>query len=264
MKNKNYSAVASFKKRVAEQKAHFNFKQLAVYGFLLAVAHVAFTIIFSDTLMVGACDVTLASFLGSIPASSAGSFTTTYVPQFIGFTAATVPTNFQIEVNGEPMIMSLDGAGLGAMTHIRQEARVANTYVFQLADGLMNSKNTIFTITNAVASTLNIYGWSPIKQGNNYFEYTRLSVLAGATTEISDFAYLGFPSAAATDRFQVAYNDGSVDSLIRDELNYNLGYYQGDLTSKYNIDNINPARITRVFFTPVGAQTAYKMSYRPA
>lgn len=261
---KNYSAVASFKKRVADQKAVFNFRQLAVYAFVIALVQVAFTAIMGDPLLAGGGSFMVASFLGSIPASSSGSFTVTYVPQFIGFTAATVPTNFQIEVNGEPMVMSLDGAGLNSMTHIRQEARVANTYVFQLADGLLNGKNTIFSITNAVASTLNIYGWSPIKQGFNYFEYTRLSVLAGATSEISDFAYLGFPSAAATDRFQVAYNDGSVDSLIRDELSYQLGYNQGDLASKYNIDNINPARITRVYFTPVAAQTCYKLAYRPS
>lgn len=261
---KTYSAVASFQKRVNEHKAHFNFRQLTAFAFILGLIHVALTFAFGDVLTATGGTLVTASFLGSIPASSSGSFTVTYVPQFIGFTATTVPTNFQIEVNGEPMIMSLDGNGLNSMTHIRQEARVANTYVFQLADGLLNSKNTIFTITNAVASTLNIYGWSPIKTGYNYFEYTRLSVLAGATNEVADFAYLGYPSAGASDRFQVAYNDGSVDSLIRDELQYQLGYNQGDLASKYNIDNINPARITRVYFTPVAAQTYYRMAYRPA
>lgn len=208
--------------------------------------------------------VVYASFLGSIPASSAGTFTTTYLPQFLGFTATTVPTNFQIEVNGKEMTFNLDGNGLNGMTHIRQENRVATQYVFQLSDGLINGVNCIWNITNAVASTLSIYGWSPIKKGDVYWKYNRLSVLAGATVEIDDFAYLSAPAAAAGDRFQIAYNDGSVDSLFRDELNYHLGYTQGDLASKYNIDNINPARISRVFFTGVAAQTLYRLSYDQA
>jgi hypothetical protein len=227
--------------------------------FFLLLCNLLFQSIFPQQSAKGV----VGSFLGSIPASLAGSFTTTYLPQFIGFTAATVPTNFQIEINGQPMSFSLDGPGLGAMTHIRQEDRVANTYVFQLADGLIQGVNCIFNITNAVASPLNIYGWSPVKDGSNLFEYTRLSVLAGATVSISKFGYVAFPSAAATDRFQVAYADGSVDSLIRDEVSYQLGYTQGILTNAFNIDNINPARIQKVDFTPVAAQTIYKMAYRP-
>lgn len=210
---------------------------------------------------VGASFLNVKGFMGSIPASSAGTFNTTYLPQFLGFTATTVPTNFQIEVNGQQMTFNLDGAGLNAMSHIRQQNRVANTYVFQLADGLINGVNCIWNITNAVAGVLNIYGWSPIKKGEVFWKYNRLAVLAGATVEVDDFAYLAAPSAAAADKFQVSYEDGSVDSLIRDEVNYHLGYTQGDLTSKYNIDNLNPARINRVYFTGVAAQTLYKLSY---
>jgi len=260
MKNHVRSAVASFKEGYKASE----YKKLSIFGFVLALVHIFTFAIFGSHLAAGAVDITTAAFLGSIPASSAGSFTVSYLPQFIGFTATTVPTNFQIEVNGQPMVFSLDGAGLNSMTHIRQEARVANTFVFQLADGQISNRNAIFNITNAVASTLSIYGWSPVKQGANYFEYSRGTVLAGATVELADFAYLGFPSAGATDRFQVAYNDGAVDNLIRDEVNYNLGYFQGDLVSKYNFDNVNPSRITRVFFTGVAQQTFYKLAYRPA
>ena len=202
------------------------------------------------------------AFLGSIPLSAQGSFTITYLPQFIGFTATSVPTNFQIEMNGEPMLFSLDDPGLTSMTHIRQNSRISNTYVFQLADGMVSGRNCVFTVTNAQAAVLNIYGWSPIKEGFNFYEYSRLTTLAGATSSISDFAYLAFPGASATDRWQVSYNDGSVDNLIREELNYDLGYYQGDTSGRYNIDNINPARIKKVYFTPTAQQTYYRMTYR--
>lgn len=202
----------------------------------------------------------VGAFLGQIAASSTGSFTTTYVPQFIGFTAATVPTNFQIEIGGESMIFSLDGNGLNSMTHIRQFTRVANTYVFQIADGLLNGKNAVFTIANAVAGVLSIYGWSPVKTGKSYYRYSKVPVLAGQEVAVTDFAYAAFPSMAATDRAAVAFRDKSVDNVGRDEINYHLGFTQGNLASQYNIDNFE-AKISKVLYTGTAAQTGYKLDY---
>lgn len=231
--------------------------------FLMFVPHLLFKglvqLLFGELKVSVSCGV----FQGSLAASSPGTFTTNYLPMFIGFTAATVPTNFQIEISGEPMVFNLDGNGLNAMTHIRHPYRAANTYVFQLADGEIK-KNCLFSVTNAVAATLNIFGWSPVKNGSVIYQYGKVPVDAGETVEESDFSYLGFPEAAATDKWQVAYNDSSVDNLVREEVNMILSRTQYDASGKYNIDNVAPARISRVWFTGTAAQTVYKQFYRRA
>ena len=202
---------------------------------------------------------------GTIPASSTASFQFTSIPQFIEFTATTVPTSFQIEINGVGFLFNLDGAGLNNMTHIRHMNRVANTYIFQLADGLILGKQGTVTIANAVAGTLTINAFSPVKRGTTYMVYGRISVLAGATVLLKKFAYGAFPSAATTDRFTIAYKDGSVDNVSREEVNVYLTNTQGSVfTSAYNIDNISPARIDNLQFTGTAAQTGYAMRYSAA
>lgn len=202
---------------------------------------------------------------GTIPASSTGSFQFTSIPQFIEFTATTVPTSFQIEINGDGFLFNLDGTGLNNMTHIRHINRVTNTYIFQLSDGLILGKQGTVTIANAVAGTLTINAFSPVKTGTTYFVYARVAVLAGATIMMKKFAYAAFPSAAATDRFTIAYLDGSVDNVGREEVNVYLTNTQGSVfTNAYNIDNIAPARIDNLQFTGTAAQTGYAMRYSPA
>lgn len=203
---------------------------------------------------------------GTIPASSTASFNINFVPQFIEFIATTVPTSFQINVNGDGMIFNLDGAGLNAMTHIRAQQRQTNSYLFQLADGLLNNKNGSVTITNAQASPLNIRFICPMKTGTFYLTYNPASALAPQGYNLQQFGYAGFPNAATTDSFQITYEDGSLDNVSREELNIYLGYTQNDTitTAKYNWDNIAPARTSQVAFTPVASQTFYVMKYQAA
>mgnify|MGYP000941406277 CR=1 FL=1 len=207
----------------------------------------------------------LAYVWGTIPASSTASFQFTSIPQFIEFTVTTVPTSFQIEINGDGFLFNLDGAGLNNMTHIRHLNRVANTYIFQLGDGLILGKQGTVTIANAFAGTLTINAISPVKMGTTYFVYARVAVLAGATVQMKNFSYAAFPSAATTDRFTIAYKDGSVDNVGREEVNVFLTSTQGSvITSAYNIDNISPARIDNLQFTGTAAQTGYAQRYVPA
>lgn len=202
---------------------------------------------------------------GTIGASTTGTFNFQQIPMFIEFTATTVPTLFQIEVNGEGMIFNLDGNGLTGMTHIRHQNRTTNTYIFQLANGLINGKNGIVTIANAVAGTLTINAWSPILKGNTYNVFGRLSALAAQVLPLKKFSYASFYSAASTDRFAISYNDGSTDNVGRDEVARMLGYTQGYFpTNPYNIDNISPARVNDVQFLPTAAQTVYAMRYAAA
>lgn len=201
---------------------------------------------------------------GTIPASSTGTFNFQQIPMFIGFTATTVPTSFQIEVNGEGMVFNLDGNGLTNMTHIRQQNRTTNTFIFQLGNGLINGKNGIVTIANAVAGVLTINAWSPILKGNTYNVHGRVAVLANQALSLQKFAYAAFPSMGATDRAAITYNDGSTDNVGQQELNAMLGYTQGYLpAAPYNFDNISPARVDTLQFIGA-AQTAYVMKYAPA
>jgi len=201
---------------------------------------------------------------GSIPASSTNSFNFQQIPMFIGFTATTVPTSIQIEVNGEGMVMNLDGAGITALTHIREQNRITNTYVFMLGNGLINGKNGTVTIANAQAAVLNVLGWSPILKGNTYNVHGRVAVLANQALTLKKFAYASFPSMGATDRVSITYNDGSTDNVGRDEIASMLGYTQGYLpAAPYNVDNISPARIDNLQFIGA-AQTAYLVKYAGA
>lgn len=200
---------------------------------------------------------------GTVGASTTGTFTFNYVPQFIEFVAATSPSLVQINVNGDGMVFNLDTNGLSAMTHIRSFSRVTNSYLFQLADGLLNNKNGSVTITTGV-SAVTVRAWSPVKQGSFYMTFNPAQALASQAYNLSKFAYASFPSTAATDAYQIAYNDNSLDNVTREELQVQLGYTENTGITKYAIDNISPARMSLVSFTPTAAQTFYVMKYQPA
>lgn len=207
--------------------------------------------------------IIMAVVWGSVGASTTGTFTFNFVPQFIEFVAATSPTLFQINVNGDGMVFNLDLNGLSGMTHIRAASRVTNSYLFQIADGLLNNKNGTVTITTGT-SAVTVRAWSPVKNGTMYCTFNPAAALAAQAFNLQKFAYASFPSAAATDAFQVAYADGSLDNMTREELNVYLGYTENSGITKYAVDNISPARISMVTFTPVAAQTFYVMKYQPA
>lgn len=206
---------------------------------------------------------------GTIAASSAGSFNITYVPQFIGFTIASAPTSFQINVQGDGVVFNLDANGCTSMSNIRLVGIVSNTYVFQLADGLINGKNGTVTITNSAAATLTVNAWSK-DVGSMYMVYMTQNALASSGIKLRKFAYAAFPSAAAADSFTIEYNEtvrgaGRITQVsTRDDLNFGLGYTQNQVTSRYNIDNIAPAQIDSVTFIPVAAQNVYVMNYQSA
>jgi hypothetical protein len=208
----------------------------------------------------------IAGVWGTIAASSTQSFNFNFVPQFIEFVTTSTPTSFQINVNGDGMVFNLDANGCNGMTHIRAYQRQANSYMYQLADGLLNNKNGSVTIANATAATLTIRYWSPIKTGSIYCTFNPAQALANQGYNLQQYAYASFPSAAATDPFQLTYADGSLDNITREELNVSLGYNQNDTvtTAKYASDNIAPARISQLTFTPAAAQTFYVMKYQPA
>lgn len=211
----------------------------------------------ADSLMI------LAVVWGSVGASTTGTFSFNFVPQFIEFIAPTSPSLFQINVNGDGMVFNLDTNGLSGMTHIRAVNRATSSYMFQLSDGLLNNKNGTVTITTGV-SAVTVRAWSPVKNGTMYLTYNPAAALAAQAYNLQKFAYASFPSAAAADPFQLAYADGSLDNVTREELNTYLGYTENTGITRYAVDNISPARISMVTFTPAAAQTFYVMKYQAA
>lgn len=198
---------------------------------------------------------------GSIAASSAGSFNITYVPQYIGFTIASSPTLFQINVQGDGVIFNLDATGSTAMKNIRFVGAFANQYVFQLANGLINGKNGTVNITNAAAAQLDIYAWSQMP-GNMYMTYLTQKALGSSGIDLRKFAYAAFPSAGASDIFTLQYNTGITQQSYRNDLQYMLGYTQENVGSVYNFDNISPSLIDTITYTPTADQNIYVMQYQ--
>jgi hypothetical protein len=200
--------------------------------------------------------------LGTAAASVTTVIPLTYLPMFIGFSVASAPTSLQININGDGITFNMDSTGLTAMNNIRQLGTIATTYIYQLSNGLVKNKVGTLTFANSAAASVSIYGWSPFNTAQAYCVYTQQNVLANSGATFNRFAYMAFPSAAASDAFIINYNDGGSDNVSRNELNFNLPYTQDSLASRYNIDNINPARISQVTFIPAAAQNVYQMNYQ--
>lgn len=198
------------------------------------------------------------SKLLSIAASSTETKSLDYCPEIIVFSASTVPTSFKIEVEGE-VIFSLDGTGLSNLTGIRAIGEFpANTYVFQIADGRING-STSFTIANAVASAIDIYGWYN-SRGSMFVKHQMQKSFANVTKTIKDFAFAAFPSAAATDQFSVTFADGTVSMLLRNELEALIAMTQEVSATRYCLDNYERT-IKSIDFLGAADQSIYFTKY---
>lgn len=199
--------------------------------------------------------------IGTLAASATTTINLTWVPQYVFFIAATVPTAFKVNVYGDGVISDIDGNGCTALNSIRLYGAVTNGYLLPVANGLLKGKNTDITITNAVAATVDVYGLA-FNAGYAYVQMIRQYLLANSGAEFNDFAYIAFPSAAAGDLYQVTFRDGTTHLFTYLELNAALGLTQVPITSRYNVDNLN-GQISLLQATPAAAQTAYLVRYIP-
>lgn len=229
---------------------------------LLSIA-AGFATLWLTSMQASAVGLMVAYLWGSVAASTSGSFNITYVPQYIGFTIASAPTSFIINVQGDGVIFNLDANGNTVMKNIRMIGVVSNTYIFQLANGLINGKNGTVTITNAAAAQLDVYAWSQ-QPGNYYMTYLTQNALASSGIQLTKFAYAGFPSAAAADLWTISYKTGLTQNAQRNDLINQIGYTQNETTTKYAIDNVAPAIVDSVTFIPAAAQNVYVMQYQAA
>lgn len=204
--------------------------------------------------------------LATIPAGATVSFDTVFVPQFIVLRNVNDSqpnvTAMRINVNGDGVIFNLDTAGMLGMNYIRSigAPQAPLRQMYQLANGLVNGKNCTWTITNAAAVDLQIYGYSKQKNGNLYFTYLTQRNFANSGSDYTDFAYLAFPNAVAGDSFTVVFNDGTVSVVEIFELSADTIYTQG--IQRQALDNISPARVRMVTFIPLADQNVYLLRYQ--
>jgi hypothetical protein len=230
-----------------------------IFSLLLALSVVGI-----DYLIGGASvDVVAASLLFSVAASAAGAVNSlSFCPEFITFNIATVPSSFRIEVAGDGVIFSLDTNGMTNLSGVRQVGALpANQYVYQIADGVIK-RNTTFTITNATAAQLDIYGFSNSK-GSNYVAHLMTKAFANASSTVDNFLYAAFPSAAATDTFTITWSDRTVQTMRRLELVSYLAYRQQVADTRYNFDNFE-REILDIQFIGAADQSVYYQRWMPA
>lgn len=197
--------------------------------------------------------------LGSIAASSSGTIKSNYLPEIVLFNISSAPTVFQVEVTGDGTVCNFDADGVTNMNGLRQPGSLpSNQYIYQLANGYV-TKNTQFTITNAAAAQLDVYGFST-DEATHYMIYQQAKAFANSSLRIpgNNFLYLAFPDAAATDRFTITWRKGNrtTSPLFRNELESYLAWYQQVTATRYNIDNFQQL-ISQVQFQPGADQTVY-------
>lgn len=205
---------------------------------------------------------THAMLLFSVAASATATNTIPFCPEFITFNISSAPTNLTIEVAGDGVITKIDATGVTNLNGIRCVGQLpTNQYLFQIANGYIG-KNTSFTIANAAAAQLDVYGFSNSK-GNMYVMHLMAQALANASLPVDDFAYAAFPSAAATDTFTITFADGTTQQMRRIELESYLAYKQEVAATRYNFDNYE-REIKLIQFNGAAAQAVYYTRYGAA
>src|SRR5690606_10531729 len=171
-----------------------------------------------------------------------------------------------VNVQGDGVIMNLDPDGVDAMSNINQVLSSASRdtvgRVFQMAEGLVNGKNTFWTIDNQDAAAVNVYGWSKQKLATFWLTYLTQLNLANSGTDYTKFAYIAIPGATAADNFSVLYNDGTMNANITlRELAADNAYFQS--TDQFALNNINPARVKLFTYIPSATnRNAYILKYQ--
>lgn len=208
-------------------------------------------------------DKSLNLLIGSIPAASSGTINLTYVPEFIYFAIATVPSSFTVDILGDGTIKKLDAAGLGVEKNIRNIGSPADGHLIRLADGFIGGKNAVISITNAHGTlALSVYGFSKTKKmGSIYAQSVQNTVLANSGHDFEDFAFLGLPGIGTDDEVSVTYRNGLVQRYSSVELPVVSGLTQNGPVAA--IDNLDQ-NVRKVSYIPTAQRTVYLMRYAPA
>lgn len=183
-----------------------------------------------------------------------------FVPEYIAFTVATAPSAVRGTAFGDGMITDLDAAGVLCLGRVRRFGVIANMYIIPIADGIISGKTFELIITSAAAGAFSVYALGQHK-GVNYIQCFRQYVNPNSPTPFKQFHFLGFPSAAAADQFDITFRSGLSHKFVREELQYLITESQNDVVG-YNLDNLNPDSLDAVdtaLFTCGTGQNVYVM-----
>jgi len=183
-----------------------------------------------------------------------------YVPEKIFYTAATQLTGLKAEVLGEGVIIDLDSAGLTSEGQHRLLGNVTNSYVIDLADGIIKGKSLRLTFTNSAAQTPDIFAFGD-NEGSIYVRTLKATVLLNNNTPISAFGVLHLPSIAAGDKVTVTYSDGLTQIWEREDMKAQTGFIQN--VPAYLIDNLD-GEISQVQVLVAATQTVYITDFKQA
>jgi len=197
-----------------------------------------------------------------IPASVTTTWNMTWLPEWIYFVGAVVPSMLKVSVFGEGVITDLDAFGIASLSNIRHIGHVENSTMIQLADGIIHGKTVEISITNADTNPIDVYGLAT-ESGSIYVQSLKQQALEGSGVEIRDFAYISFPHAGAGDVFNVTFEDETTHKFDREEIQALLEFTQSGVDGLYAIDNLDGS-IRLVQFTPVATQTINIVQFSPA
>lgn len=237
---------------------------LKSFSLTIALPVLSFTVDFWFGLRKDVAPILLGTVAGGIGTTT--SFTQQFLPEVIWFTTAT-PPDVNIKVSGDGTPWDVPGAAVNEFATVRQLSRTANYYLLRMASGLVKGKMTTYTITNQTAAAFNVYGDSRVTPVGSRLYYVLANsqvCLASSGYTFTDFDYLSFANAGATDKYNVTYADNTQQPFdSRDELKAMLQFYQNSISAvAYNFDNVS-RNIKSVQVTPAAQQIAYVMWRTP-
>lgn len=162
-----------------------------------------------------------ATILFTAAASTTTVYTPQWVPQYLVFETATVPSALQLELlGGGDQLVNLTGAMITALNNFLKPSLVsaAGQYVIPIADGLIRAKNINISITNATATPFVVYGVSRNLSGSRYLKSKINTVLANSGQIFTDFDALLMPAMASTDSLVLTDRAGKSDNYEPDSL----------------------------------------------
>lgn len=221
---------------------------------LTLCAFIADMLIFADGSVVS------AQLLFTVAASATERNNSQFTPQYIVFETATVPSRLQISVVGKAEIMNLDGEGITELNKLGKIGSEANVYLLQIADGFDGNQLTEFTIENASATPLEIFGGG-IDKATQYLSSFQTTVLDGSGQRFAGFEALFIPSAGANDIINVNFDNGTQQPFTALELRA-LSLLEQDASGVQignTISSFSGATIESVNYIPVGGnRTVYQ------
>jgi hypothetical protein len=200
--------------------------------------------------------------LGTISASSSGTFTLEYVPQYVGIKFSTGGTLDSVTVTtDEGTICNLNGDAVKAIAQSFSFGDLAdadNVYFVPLAAGYIgNKKCTVYVSTGAGGTGVDLYGTSVEKAPHPIiFNSYIFDVIANGNTEINKFTKFGIIGFANTDVLTYNSNSGSSDRLFLEEIR-SIASFDYDNQDDYVIFNNDDADIKNIIYSPSANRTCW-------